>query len=759
MAIDPVEADRAWGRAEEKVAVELALSGQPLDKPWMQHALARAAGVSELMAGPGPEMKATLAQVTPGSITTWGSGQPSYPRQSIANWIGEGYRKNELAFACVQEWAKSSAEPSAQVWRRRRDGDDEQIEDPEHPLLGLMRRPNPFVSEAGWLSQLWTIAATTGNAVAVKLRADAGRPLELRWLRSDRLKLAELGGVAVAWLYHNGEREVRIEPEDIIHLPFAYDPLTPAWGLSPFHVLARAITVDNTATDFVAKFFENAAVPYGLISSDQPLTPEDADDIGDRWQARYGGMEGWSRPAVLGLGAKYEQMGVDPDAMNLEFLRGHTESRICMAFGVPPIIVGAKIGLDQATYSNYAQARKAWWEESLVPAYKALADLLTLSLAADFGSDLYVTFDFTGVTALQEDVNARWKRATEAYVAGFITADEARVEVGLSEMEDGKGAAINQPGSGSRIPVDELGETEPEEPADPMTLPLLIPGQPALSADPTIAELASSAQAAGAELKARARTLTAQREVERLAARHEKQLAKQLNAFVGELGDRVTSRLQSGAVSGNRAGSAIRAGDMRDLRRLLEAHHTAIAASAGNLASSVYNAPASATTTKQARDRAEVAARKIMGSLAANLDALAKVRDARGWTLTQLINGDGTHAGARGLFGRGATGQPGVHDAAAWADRIARTEFRDGLNGALATALTGAGVSRVVIHDGSGLGDECDALNGTEVDVSDPRVGELAHPNCTRWIEPATMPAMRPEAQPATEAAGDAGVI
>jgi hypothetical protein len=47
-----------------------------------------------------------------------------------------------------------------------------------------------------------------------------------------------------------------------------------------------------------------------------------------------------------------------------------------------------------------------------------------------------VARDLTDVRALQEDENERYKRLTEAVVAGWVLPNEARSEIGLPPIED-----------------------------------------------------------------------------------------------------------------------------------------------------------------------------------------------------------------------------------------------------------------------------------------------------------------------------------
>lgn len=105
----------------------------------------------------------------------------------------------------------------------------------------------------------------------------------------------------------------------------------------------------------------------------------------------------------------------------------------CSVFGVPPIIIGVRLGIIRGTYSNYASARTSFWNETLRPLYTSLDEDLTLQLAHDFGipGEYRIRHDLSDVRDLQESTEILWKRALDAYDRGLVTRDEARRIVNL----------------------------------------------------------------------------------------------------------------------------------------------------------------------------------------------------------------------------------------------------------------------------------------------------------------------------------------
>jgi hypothetical protein len=151
------------------------------------------------------------------------------------------------------------------------------------------------------------------------------------------------------------------------------------------------------------------------------------------WRERYGGFKNWVDPMVLDSDATYQRLGLNFQEMHFEVLDERDETRICMVLKVPPIIIGTTAGLRRSTYANYGEARKSFWEDGLIPQFKRIRDRAQGDLAAEFGADVDLQWDYSDVPALQEDRKARWDMAKQALAAGGITRNEYRLKLDYPE--------------------------------------------------------------------------------------------------------------------------------------------------------------------------------------------------------------------------------------------------------------------------------------------------------------------------------------
>ena len=367
-------------------------------------------------------------------IDSWKEMQPTYPEIKFEVMVREGWRKNELIFACINKTAKTASQVELKVFNN----DDEM---PEHPLKRLIQRPNPFMSEYDLWFSILTYQALAGRAAFEKERSGSGQLIRLWPMRPDWLYPLPsskdfLGGYRYG---PPGERPGRfIKADDVWDLKL-FDPLDMYNGWPPVAVAARVGDVDNSQTDFIKLFYEKGGVPPGLLKTKQKLTETKVTELRRRWADRYGGSEHWLEPAVLDADAEYQKVGSTIEELGFEVLDSRNEARVCIVMDVPPIIIGAKVGLDRATYSNYGQARLSWWEDSLIPRYQDLNDSIQNSLLSEFEVEgsFSTSWDMSRVAALQEKRQRAWEVANAALTSGGITVNEYRDMVDLQQVEGG----------------------------------------------------------------------------------------------------------------------------------------------------------------------------------------------------------------------------------------------------------------------------------------------------------------------------------
>jgi len=362
-------------------------------------------------------------------------GQASYPDVNYENFASEGYGKNEIVHACIRELATSAASPRYYVQAPSADGGSVEVE--TGLLYDLTSKPNPYSDWYSFIERLVTFLMVAGNAYAIKERSRGDQVSAMYLLRPDRVTIVAGDYGAEGYVYTVGGTEYAVEARDMCHLALP-NPAGDIYGLSPLQVAARTVNLDLNMTDFAKVYFANAGVPSGLLKVKRRLTSqEEASTIRSRWRSQFGGINNFHRVAILDDDAEYQPMSNSPKDMSLDGLHNLTESRICAVFGVPPILVGANVGLQRSTFSNYREARLAFHSETLEPMVSRILRYFNRNLFDEYGTNETLTVDWVAMRGVLDDQVATTTRLTALFAGGILTLNETREALGFDAVSDG----------------------------------------------------------------------------------------------------------------------------------------------------------------------------------------------------------------------------------------------------------------------------------------------------------------------------------
>lgn len=386
--------------------------------------------VEWLVAEPRKQQTILEQRASAGSaVIPWTAGKPQWLPREISTYDAEAYRKVALIFRAVQYVADAAATAPLKAYVEV-DGEQQSLDD--HPVRDLFARPNGSMGEARFFSFVTMVATVAGFCVIEKERDRYGNIIALWPLRSDWIRPIPRQQRAPDWEYKiPGEQAPRIlRADDVIPVTYADTPTGDYTGIGPLEILLRETSVVNSLTDFLKTFMDRGALPlYAIIPQDEgPASAqwkkqETKDAFMAAWRNRYGGIRNMAEPLPL-VGVKdVKRIGLDFNELAYRDLNDLQDARIAQAFGIPPILLGAQVGLEQATYSNYEQARRSFYEDTMVPWWARLDDAFTRHLLndRDFVSDISFQFDTSSVPALRDDETAAVERAVKLFTAGIIS--------------------------------------------------------------------------------------------------------------------------------------------------------------------------------------------------------------------------------------------------------------------------------------------------------------------------------------------------
>lgn len=361
---------------------------------------------------------------------------PNHSMRSLARW----QRRNELVYACVNKKAEAAQDPEPIVEHRTVNGLWETVVG--HPLRRLLMRPNPEMTGSDFMSFWVTSEQVCGFFAAEIVRSGAGLPVQLWPLNPLLLRVKEDG----SFVYGDHNKKVELNRQDVFYTHLT-DLQNPHSGISPLAVALGSVEVDSQQTDYVRAFFESAAIPSGILKvKGRGLTDKILDKVLREWKRRYGkGAEFEAGPAVLDDAVDYQKIGSSLNELDNSILRQQTEARICSVFGVPPLLVGAFVGLVNVNQRASAiEANRDFWINTMSPLFKRFRTILTWSLLPEFEGlgavkleRVRCGWDMSQVMGLQEDVASKHLRAREDFRAGAITLNQFESTVGLPPSEGG----------------------------------------------------------------------------------------------------------------------------------------------------------------------------------------------------------------------------------------------------------------------------------------------------------------------------------
>ncbi|GGF69054.1 portal protein [Paracoccus acridae] len=378
---------------------------------------------------PPPERKASAT----GRVVALasGSGRAVWSSRDTVSLTRGGFVGNPVGFRCVKLIAEAAAAVPLVCEDRERRYDI-------HPVLDLLRRPNPGQGRAELFEALFGQMLLSGNGYVEAAGLGAqGLPEELHVLRSDRMSIVPgADGWPVAYDYAVGGRKHRFDmtgsPDPICHIK-SFHPQDDHYGLSPMQAAAVALDVHNSASAWSKALLDNAARPSGAIvykgvDGQGVLSPEQYDRLVGEIETNHQGARNAGRPMLLEGGLDWKPMGFSPSDMEFHETKLSAAREIALAFGVPPMLLGIP---GDATYANYAEAHRAFYRLTVLPLATRVAASVAWWLSEHQGAEVDLRPDPDRIPALAEERDQQWARIG---AATFLTDAEKRALLGLPPL-------------------------------------------------------------------------------------------------------------------------------------------------------------------------------------------------------------------------------------------------------------------------------------------------------------------------------------
>ena len=364
-------------------------------------------------------------------------GQPRWTSRNESALAREGYERNAICHRCVRMIAEAVASIPWLIY----EGETEAV---DHPLHDLLARPNPFDNGVGFIETLCANLMLYGNAYVEAATLD-GVLREFYALRPDRMSVVPgRNGWPTGYVYRAGADETRYDLrgeglEPILHLRL-FNPFDDYYGLAPLAAAQMALDTHNAASFWNKALLDNSARPSGALVYARPdgahLTDEQFTRLKEELEENFSGALNAERPLLLEGGLDWKAPSLSPKDMDFSQTRDGAAREIALAFGVPPLLLGLP---GDNTYSNFQEANRAFWRQSVIPLVGRLQKSFAAWLTPAYGT-LRFDANLDHIDALAEERTLEWRRIGEA---GFLTLDEQRAAAGYGPAPQGFAAKHN----------------------------------------------------------------------------------------------------------------------------------------------------------------------------------------------------------------------------------------------------------------------------------------------------------------------------
>jgi HK97 family phage portal protein len=399
--------------------------------------------------------------------------------QAIYNWLGEsivwnpenddtyvneGYRKNATIYSIINLITKAASTIPICVYEKVNDSELKRynamtsgmidgtiihksnmlkksalIELKDTELHEILERPNPAQSYASFISELIAFGKLTGNRYVYGIGPDTGDNIgkykELYVMPSQIMEIISGGmfePIKEYKIQYNGS--YAIPAEQICHIkdfnPYYDGTGSHLYGQSPLRAGLRSLTTNNEAVQTGVKYLQNQTARGVLMSDEGDLNEVQAQQLKDKFRSTYQGSNNAGDIVITPKKLSWVNFGLSAGDISLLEQYNASIKDLCNIYAVPSQLLNN----DKAsTYNNMKEAKKALYQNAVIPEMLKIRDELNRWLAPKYGEKYYIDFDFSVIPELQEEMDKVVDQMSRAW---WITPNEKRASMSYAEEEN-----------------------------------------------------------------------------------------------------------------------------------------------------------------------------------------------------------------------------------------------------------------------------------------------------------------------------------
>jgi HK97 family phage portal protein len=297
---------------------------------------------------------------------------------------------------------------------------------PFRPKPAWVDQPDvDILTRSGHYQQVLVSLMVSGNAFVRVFRDGQGEVVNLVCLNPDRVEVKR-SAIGRKVFIVEGEQQP-LTSEEVLHLTDLLEPGALV-GISRVEKLKDALGVASSLQSYAARFFGQGATTQGVIEFPGALTPEQAKNLREGFDAAHRGFRKAHKTGVLSGGAVYKQTSVNPNESQALESRKFAVEEIARIFNIPLSMMGVP---GTQSYASVEQNAIQFVTHTLRPYIEKLESAYSKLLP----SVAFLKFNVDGL--LRGDFNSRVNAYNASLNTGWMSINDVRRLEDLSPVEGG----------------------------------------------------------------------------------------------------------------------------------------------------------------------------------------------------------------------------------------------------------------------------------------------------------------------------------
>ncbi|AYA64787.1 phage portal protein [Alteromonas sp. RKMC-009] len=332
-------------------------------------------------------------------------------------------------YCAVNTIAEAVASMPLHVFKRSDDGEKERQR--THIIEKLFNlTPNSYQTSFDFKVALMRSVLLTGNGYAEIIYDNAGRIQKLIPLHPNEVTVKKLENYRLGYQVTANGKIRALQQEEILHIRINSDD--GVLGKSPITVCRESIGLEISSKECGADLFKNGLRPFGVIEAEGTVKEELAKLIKKQLLQLAGKGERFA-PLVLTNGLKYNPVQISHEDAEWLESRKFGIAEVARMFKISPIFI---MDYSNSTYSNFAEATKAFLQQTLHP-WLTNIELAVLTTLVPERNQSMLTIEFETKNTLRLTTRERYDIYDIAIRNGLQNPNECRRAENLPPREGG----------------------------------------------------------------------------------------------------------------------------------------------------------------------------------------------------------------------------------------------------------------------------------------------------------------------------------